>query len=109
MLSRWLKKIFGRSHAKIGIYGPPNSGKTTLANKITNDWILFLQCNAGGCQVRKRSQLLRSLLQGSMHCKGGIQRKNDKFRKLKMIGGAFVSASVCRQLILSSEESKYLS
>ncbi|MDY6985359.1 MAG: Era-like GTP-binding protein [Candidatus Thermoplasmatota archaeon] len=36
--ARWLKKMFGRSHAKIGIYGPPNSGKTTLANKITKDW-----------------------------------------------------------------------
>jgi len=37
--ARWLKKIFGKSHAKIGIYGPPNSGKTTLANRVTKDWI----------------------------------------------------------------------
>lgn len=37
-LARWLRRIFKRSHAKIGIYGPPNSGKTTLANRIGLDW-----------------------------------------------------------------------
>ncbi len=33
-----LQKIFGKKHAKIGIYGPPNVGKTTLANRILRDW-----------------------------------------------------------------------
>jgi len=33
-----LKKIFGKKQAKIGIYGPPNVGKTTLANRILKDW-----------------------------------------------------------------------
>lgn len=37
-LGRWLHRIFGKSHARIGIYGPPNSGKTTLANRILKDW-----------------------------------------------------------------------
>lgn len=34
-----LKKLFGKTKkARIGIYGPPNAGKTTLANRIVKDW-----------------------------------------------------------------------
>ncbi|UCF12627.1 MAG: GTP-binding protein [Thermoplasmatales archaeon] len=36
--SRIIQKIFGKKHAKIGIYGPPNVGKTTLANRILREW-----------------------------------------------------------------------
>ncbi|HIP63138.1 MAG TPA: GTP-binding protein [Archaeoglobus profundus] len=33
-------KLFKRrSRMKIGIYGPPNAGKTTLANRILMDWV----------------------------------------------------------------------
>ncbi len=32
------KKLFNKKNARIGIYGPPNAGKTTLANKILRDW-----------------------------------------------------------------------
>jgi len=34
----WLKKVFKKKRARIGIYGPPNAGKTTLANRILRDW-----------------------------------------------------------------------
>jgi len=33
-----LQSIFGKRHVRIGIYGPPNAGKTTLANRIARDW-----------------------------------------------------------------------
>ena len=32
------KKLFNKKNARIGIYGPPNAGKTTLANRILRDW-----------------------------------------------------------------------
>jgi GTPase len=35
---RWLGGMFGKKHVKIGLYGPPNAGKTTLANRIVRDW-----------------------------------------------------------------------
>ena len=44
----FLKKIFSnllrglfkkKKHVKLGLYGPPNGGKTTLANKICKDWL----------------------------------------------------------------------
>ena len=28
-----------KTHLKLGFYGPPNAGKTTLANKICKDWL----------------------------------------------------------------------
>ncbi|MBI4155328.1 50S ribosome-binding GTPase [Candidatus Woesearchaeota archaeon] len=30
--------FFSRKNVKLGIYGPPNGGKTTLANRICKDW-----------------------------------------------------------------------
>lgn len=36
-LSSWLNRFFGKEKASIGIYGPPNAGKTTLANRIVKD------------------------------------------------------------------------
>ncbi len=39
-LLRNLSNIFkNKKTLKLGLYGPPNGGKTTLANKICQDWI----------------------------------------------------------------------
>lgn len=36
--SVWLRKVFKKRITRIGIYGPPNAGKTTLANRIVREW-----------------------------------------------------------------------
>ena len=36
----FFKNLFRRkNHIKLGLYGPPNAGKTTLANRICEDWL----------------------------------------------------------------------
>jgi len=37
--SKIFTKIFKKKSACIGIYGPPNAGKTTLSNRILRDWV----------------------------------------------------------------------
>jgi len=38
-LFNWLSGLFGRrKEFSLGLYGPPNAGKTTLANRISIDW-----------------------------------------------------------------------
>ena len=36
VFSSWFRK---KRHVKLGLYGPPNGGKTTLANRICQDWL----------------------------------------------------------------------
>ena len=36
--SKFLTRFFKKKRTRIGIYGPPNAGKTTLANRIARDW-----------------------------------------------------------------------
>jgi len=37
---KFLKRLFRRNtEIKLGFYGPPNTGKTTLSNRICKDWI----------------------------------------------------------------------
>ncbi len=38
-LNRILKLFGAKRDVKLGLYGPPNSGKTTLANRICKDWL----------------------------------------------------------------------
>jgi small GTP-binding protein len=39
-IKRVLSDLFrAKGNVKIGLYGPPNSGKTTLANRICKDWL----------------------------------------------------------------------
>lgn len=43
-VSAWFNRLFrnvfrNRNHIKLGLYGPPNAGKSTLANKICKDWL----------------------------------------------------------------------
>lgn len=43
-LKKFINKIFKdifkrKKHIKLGLYGPPNAGKTTLANRICQDWL----------------------------------------------------------------------
>ena len=48
MVKAFFKNIFKKfsfnpfsrkSHVKLGLYGPPNGGKSTLANRICVDWL----------------------------------------------------------------------
>jgi len=44
ILNKFISKVFRdifrrKKHFRLGLYGPPNSGKTTLANRITEDWL----------------------------------------------------------------------
>ncbi len=39
-IKSFFKNLFRRKkHIKLGLYGPPNAGKTTLANRICEDWL----------------------------------------------------------------------
>ncbi len=39
-MNKFLKDIFKKKgHVKLGLYGPPNGGKTTLANRVCKDWL----------------------------------------------------------------------
>ena len=40
LINRLLKNLFKKKKdIKLGLYGPPNGGKTTLANRICKDWL----------------------------------------------------------------------
>jgi small GTP-binding protein len=40
LINRFFNKAYKqKKKLRLGLYGPPNGGKTTLANKICNDWL----------------------------------------------------------------------
>lgn len=40
LLNGFFKNLFKKKkHVKLGLYGPPNGGKTTLANRVCKDWL----------------------------------------------------------------------
>ena len=40
VLNKFLSTLFKKKkHIRLGLYGPPNGGKTTLANRISKDWL----------------------------------------------------------------------
>ncbi len=44
IIPKFIKKVLNalfkrKRHIKLGLYGPPNGGKTTLANRICQDWL----------------------------------------------------------------------
>ncbi len=44
IIRKFVNKVFRdifrkKKHVKLGLYGPPNGGKTTLANRICQDWL----------------------------------------------------------------------
>lgn len=40
VMNRFIRNFFKKKkHVKMGLYGPPNGGKTTLANRICIDWL----------------------------------------------------------------------
>lgn len=44
LIDKFIKKVLNqlfskKKHLKLGLYGPPNGGKTTLANRICQDWL----------------------------------------------------------------------
>ncbi len=44
LIQKFIKKVFRdvfkrKKHLKLGLYGPPNGGKTTIANRVCQDWL----------------------------------------------------------------------
>ncbi|MBI5065345.1 50S ribosome-binding GTPase [Candidatus Woesearchaeota archaeon] len=69
--SRFWKDLFrGRTDLKLGIYGPPNSGKTTLANRVCVDWL--------GEEMGKVSNIAHETREIQIKEKLSLKSKNGK-------------------------------
>jgi hypothetical protein len=67
--SRIFSNLFkGKKEVKLGFYGPPNAGKTSLANKICKDWI--------GEEIGKVSKVPHETREVSIKEKVDIKYKN---------------------------------
>jgi hypothetical protein len=67
---RFLRSIFGKTQVKIGIYGPPDSGKTTLANRIAKDWAGDIVGTVSGIPHETRRVRVKKNL--SIRADGGV-------------------------------------
>lgn len=54
-----LRLFFKKDRMRIGIYGPPNAGKTTLANRILRDWTGDIMGSASDIPHETRRARLR--------------------------------------------------
>ncbi|RLI77515.1 GTP-binding protein [Archaeoglobales archaeon] len=54
-----LRLFFKKDRMRIGIYGPPNAGKTTLANRILRDWTGDIMGSASDVPHETRRARLR--------------------------------------------------
>lgn len=71
ILNKFVRDFFGsRKDLKLGLYGPPNSGKTTLANKICMDWV--------GEELGKVSPLMHETREIQIKEQISIKSKNGK-------------------------------
>src|SRR3989338_5771106 len=72
ILKKFIQKVFSdifshRGELKLGFYGPPNAGKTTLANKICMDWV--------GEEIGKVSEIAHETRKVSV--KGEVEVEHD--------------------------------
>ena len=72
ILKKFIQKVFNdifshRGELKLGFYGPPNAGKTTLANKICMDWV--------GEEIGKVSEIAHETRKVSV--KGEVEVEHD--------------------------------
>lgn len=76
-LKGWLTGILGglfkkKNKIKLGIYGPPNGGKTTLANRVSLDWL--------GEEVGSVSEMAHETRE--IQIKESITIKNDQGKEI---------------------------
>jgi len=79
-IKKFFKDLFGvlpKQNFRLGLYGPPNSGKTTLANKICIDWL--------GQEMGKVSPIPHETREVNVKEKITIKGKNDQELSFNLI------------------------
>jgi len=81
-LRKWFRRVLKKGNVKIGIYGPPNAGKTTLANRIIMDWGAEAEWN------------IRNLLDGVSEIPHETRRARRKGRVKIKINGSTITLDI---------------
>lgn len=106
ILKNFFKRMFGnifgsKKNLKIGFYGPPNAGKTSLANRICKDWT--------GEELGKVSKIPHETRKVQFREKVEIKQKN-KILTLKLIDTPGIATKIdyedFMKFKLSKKESK---